>query len=99
MSNPSLREQVLQDEVQRLQRHVQAVQQAYLMLLTVMVHYVGGQITLTTDDAKAAEGLLLTEEFDVLTKSRTFRTRRIGRDDDEVARGGLLPPDAGQGVV
>lgn len=97
MANPSLREQVLQDEVRRLQQTVHATQHAYLMLLTVLVHYIGGEVTLSADDAKAAQGLLLTEEFDVLSKSRTFRTRRIGRDDDQVARGGLLPPTAGQG--
>lgn len=97
MADPSLREQVLQDEVRRLHQTVQATQHAYLMLLTVLVHYIGGEVTLSTDDVKAAQGLLLTEEFDVLSKSRTFRTRRIGQDDDQVARGGLLPPDAGQG--
>ena len=97
MANPSLREQVLQDEVARLSGMLQATQHAYLMLLTVLVHYIGGEVTLSAEDAKAAQGLLLTEEFDVLSKSRTFRTRRIGRDDDQVARGGLLPPTAGQG--
>lgn len=95
MTNPSLREQVLQDEVRRLQQAVKATQHAHLMLLTVLVHYIGGEVTLSTDDAKAAQGLLLTEEFDALSHSRTFRTRRIGRDDHEVARGGLLPPDIG----
>lgn len=97
MANPSLREQVLQDEVRRLQQTVHATQHAYLMLLTVLVHYIGGEVTLSVEDAKAAQGLLLTEEFDTLTKSRTFRTRRIGCDDDQVARGGLLPPGVGQG--
>lgn len=99
MANPSLREQVLQDEVARLTGMLKATQHAHLMLLTVLVHYIGGEVTLSADDAKAAHGLWLTEEFDALSKSRTFRTRRIGRDDHEVARGGLLPPGAGSGEV
>lgn len=87
---------VLEQQVAELQRRFALMHQAHMMTLTVLVHYIGGEVTLTDTDYTAAKGVLLTEELDTIAKQRTLRTRRIGQDGgDELARGGLLPPDAG----
>lgn len=88
---------VLERQVAELQRRFALMHQAHMMTLTVLVHYIGGEVTLSADDYTAAQGVLLTEELNTAAKQRTLRTRRIGQDGgDELARGGLLPPDAGQ---
>lgn len=87
---------VLERQVAELQRRFALMHQAHMATLTVLVHYVGGEVTLTDADYIAARGVLLTEELDTVAKQRTLRTRCIGADGgDELARGGLLPPDAG----
>lgn len=97
MSN--LREQVLQDEVRKLKQAIGLLNRAHFQMLTTIVYYCGGELTLSLADYEAAQGLLLTEQTDELAKSRTWRTRRPGHDggaelNDAPARGGLLPPDA-----
>lgn len=88
---------VLERQVAELQRRFALMHQAHMAMLTVLVHYIGGEVTLSADDYTAAQGVLLTEELNTAAKQRTLRTRRIGQDGgDELARGGLLPPDAGQ---
>lgn len=88
---------VLERQVAELQRRFALMHQVHMMTLTVLVHYIGGEVTLSADDYTAAQGVLLTEELNTAAKQRTLRTRRIGQDGgDELARGGLLPPDAGQ---
>lgn len=87
---------VLEQQVAELQRRFALMHQVHMATLTVLVHYVGGEVTLTDADCIAARGVLLTEELDTAAKQRTLRTHRIRVDGgDELARGGLLPPDAG----
>lgn len=96
MSKPA-RETALEGLIQQLRAQFATMQQLHLTTLTAIVHYVGGELRLNQDDYLAAKGCLLTEELDQVGKARVFRTRRIGYDGgDELARGGLLPPDAGQ---
>ena len=95
-STPSLRESVLEQQVRQLQQQCTMIHQAHLMTLTTLVYYIGGQVTLTAKDYTDAKGVLLTEEVDLLAKTKTYRTRRIGQDGgNELASGGLLPPAVG----
>jgi len=100
MSNKSLRETVLEQQVKQLQLLFAQLKNISMRNITTLVHYCGGTITLGEDDYKAAIGLLLTEEVDQAAKTITFRTRHVGLDggdeQGEVERGGLLPPNAGR---
>ena len=101
----SLRETVLEQQLRDMQRRFELMHHTHMVTLTVLVHYIGGEITLGATDYKEAQGVLLTETLDPLGQTRTLRTRRIGKDDASVVddppnngltRGGLLPPGAGQ---
>lgn len=101
----SLREQILEQQLREVQRRFELMHHTHMVTLTVLVHYIGGEITLSATDYKEAQGVLLTETIDPLGQTRTLRTRRIGQDDAAVVddplnegrtRGGLLPPNTGQ---
>jgi hypothetical protein len=96
----SLREKALEEEIHKLRQAIGLLNRAHFQMLTTIVYYCGGELTLSLDDYKAAQRLVLTESMDELTQARTWRTRRPGLDggdelQDSSARGGLLPPDAG----
>lgn len=94
--NSSLREKVLEQQVVELQRQAAMLHHAHLMTLTTLVWYLGGEVTLSADDYTSAKGVLLTEQVDVLAKTKTYRTRKVGEDGGgELAQGGLLPPTLG----
>lgn len=99
MSNKSLRETVLEQQVKQLQLLFAQLKNISMRNIVTIVHYCGGTITLGEADYKAAVGLLLTEEVDQAAKTITFCTRQVGLDggneQGEVERGGLLPPNAG----
>lgn len=98
MSNKSLREQVLEKQVQELQLMYAQLHNMSMRNLTTLIYYCGGAVTLGEQDYKAANGVLLTQQVDQVAKTITFRTRRVGLDggdEQSTARGGLLPPDAG----
>ena len=92
----SHREAILEEYINQLKREFEIMNRLHLITLTTIVHYVGGTLTLSKRDYTEAMGLMLTEETDPVAELRTFRVRTIGQDGgDEVAKGGLLPPDAG----
>jgi hypothetical protein len=80
MSTPTLKEQILTKQVHDLQMAVKAAQHTYLVMLATITHFVGGELTLTPDDFKAAKGLMLTQAVDKFTGAITFRVRTVGKD-------------------
>lgn len=102
MSNQSLREKVLEQQAQELKMLLAQFRNLSMRTLTTIVHYCGGALTLGRADYEAANGLMLTEEVDQAAETITFRVRRVGMDGGDeqrdVARGGLLPPNAGGGL-
>lgn len=93
----SLREQTLEQEVARLRRELAVTSHMHMATITTLVYYCGGEVTLSAQDYTNAQGVLLTVQIDAPAQTQTFRTRRPGRDGgDELARGGLLPPDVTQ---
>lgn len=80
MNTPTLKEQVLQKQVSELQAQLTLLQRTHLQLLSTVVYYVGGELTLTKDDFEQAKGVLLTQQVEQFTGAITFRVRRVGDD-------------------